>query len=878
MKEIIVEQGKEFKINVRDISENDIFLDVYKQAASRVEDIVTATSNLKANETHGDYLNNIIAFSGERGQGKSSAMISFTEYLLNISKSESKMGFGYNTKDYKFIKIDTIDPSTFEDMHNILEMIIARMYNKFEEEYRKNNEFVTREQKVKIMDMFQRVYENLCLIRNPRKLEELEYDYEGSIQKIAHIGDSTKVQENIINLVKIYLEIFAEGADKSFLVIPIDDLDINIKHAYKIAEQIRKYLVIPNVIIIMAIKIEQLKKCVEKEFREQLSSLIIAKNRIDNDEPNNMATKYVEKLIPDGRKINLPEIRVISQSGNDEIKLIYKARVTGKNILESDIRRGIEETLLGYIYDKTKIIFVKPRNSVHNIIPNTLREVVNLLSVLGKMPDLNNDEENINQLENIKLFEEYFISTWVPNNLDDGNTRIVRELLEANTFEKHRLICIRIMDIIETTTMYTVDKKTPISPLNETFDSLKNKFSKKNTNSMRYSLGDVVDLLDVLSTRYINTQIDNFIFAIKTIYTILMNKIVLTETEKYNVFEPNEIYKFIGGSIWGYKLNNIMRDKRGSFIYDAKKVLGNSFPINERLKNEDMNEDMADLITRITLFSNFPNVDNQDVIYSQKFISDNHQVKKNPVLSIDNLFIAPLDLRYLHYKSGLNVLDYDNDNYIDEIQNSFNIDLLRQIVINMELSEYIQQYCEENRGIKYRVNYESEYFIKFVDYVKDALNEVDYINLMEKEKISNGIFRTELFKSGLAECFALCLSAKVDESEKTNEKAAKKINTVLEGTQEKIGDIRLITGICTALYLKNQALNLARNIAYHENTKKIIKFNEETRNKVQELYIDSATTIQEFGNGHKISPEMFDKYNEVATNIRNTIDNLNRER
>ena len=55
------------------------------------------------------------------------------------------------------------------------------------------------------------------------------------------------------------------GNGKKKLLIAIDDLDLCNANAYKMAEQIRKYLIIPDVVIIMALKIEQLQMCVQEE-------------------------------------------------------------------------------------------------------------------------------------------------------------------------------------------------------------------------------------------------------------------------------------------------------------------------------------------------------------------------------------------------------------------------------------------------------------------------------------------------------------------------------------------------------------------------------------------------------------------------------------
>ena len=80
------------------------------------------------------------------------------------------------------------------------------------------------------------------------------------------------------NLIKIYLDYMMEERDSENkkLLIAIDDLDLCNANAYKMAEQIRKYLIIPDVVIVMAVKVEQLQMCVQEEnfrnYRNVLSN------------------------------------------------------------------------------------------------------------------------------------------------------------------------------------------------------------------------------------------------------------------------------------------------------------------------------------------------------------------------------------------------------------------------------------------------------------------------------------------------------------------------------------------------------------------------------------------------------------------------------
>ena len=89
-------------------------------------------------------------------------------------------------------------------------------------------------------------------------LEE-EFDGESNIENLSRMGESTALKRELKFLIKTYLEFMVSKNGTKKLLIAIDDLDLCNANAYKMAEQIRKYLIIPDVVIIMALKIEQLQ-------------------------------------------------------------------------------------------------------------------------------------------------------------------------------------------------------------------------------------------------------------------------------------------------------------------------------------------------------------------------------------------------------------------------------------------------------------------------------------------------------------------------------------------------------------------------------------------------------------------------------------------
>src|SRR5690606_624903 len=77
---LVINLNEEYKIKIEEAKDFDtsIFKDVYESALKNVEEIVKQSSK---NGEYDDY-NNIIAFTGERGKGKSSSMISFRDALV----------------------------------------------------------------------------------------------------------------------------------------------------------------------------------------------------------------------------------------------------------------------------------------------------------------------------------------------------------------------------------------------------------------------------------------------------------------------------------------------------------------------------------------------------------------------------------------------------------------------------------------------------------------------------------------------------------------------------------------------------------------------------------------------------------------------------
>lgn len=703
MKQIIIKFGEEFRPVFTDVitSSNDIFEEQYKQADTCFDSIIATNITNNINDTNkiNNCDNNIIAFTGERGQGKTSAMYTFIEGKIKINS--------------KHLILDHIDPSIFENMHNIVEVVVTMMYNMFDVQREKDG----KKDYSELIGLFQTVYESLALVRNPNKFDDLEYDYEGTIQKISRAGDSTKLKHHMWNLVTNFLK-FANRED-GFLIIPVDDLDLNISLAYKMVEQIRKYLIIPNVVIIMALKIEQLKFCVELQYKKEMKELLDDAMRLNKQEPIDMAERYIEKLIPDVRRIVLPSLRLFAT--NSEIAIQYMK--DGKNLLTDYEELGIEKTIIAYIYKKTGLRFVASEHRIHPIIPNTLRELVNIMSVLVRLREDN--------LQNIIEFENYMLNSWIPNNLDDGNAVIINKLRSTNPLAMNETICPILLDKLDTLKIFTLYDNPSTKKVTE---GLKRHFIK--TRDKRISLGDTIALINFFESYYTDSQPKLFAFALKTLYSLTMLKMVRTT--------PKLLYDFVGGSIWGHEI--VMHED--SFIYKETPRIESciSTSIGSKESRTYFKFNSSDFLS---IKDKSPNISkeklstiNNEDLNNMLFISDfkdgfiygNGVYDKYPTFNFENIIVSAVYPDCIKEKIG--DIEWGVTLSSKKIEDYFNNGVICEIVSNVEFSQYIFDYMSEaKRALRKAAKEMSDHIMNLIFNMNAAIGHVDLIEHIEPREI-----------------------------------------------------------------------------------------------------------------------------------------------
>lgn len=304
--DLIINLNEEYKIKIENGGEfsKSIFKEVYTTALKNVIEIVKQASI----KNKYDDFNNIIAFTGERGKGKSSSMISFRDALVEQKDAKHSVFFkgSIDIESKEFATIDIVDPSLFRGGESLFEIILAQMFQHFQIEIKSSNSRVSDDDRRAIIGQFQKVFENLQIINSDRR----DLYKKESIEALSKLATSSNLRDCFKELVRIYLEKFEKG--KHFLVIAIDDFDLNILGAYEMLEDIRQFLIQSNIILLIACKIEQLRVIMLNHNYKQYEYLLKHNsNEISEAELINKSEKYLEKLIPVERRLVLPNPKMI---------------------------------------------------------------------------------------------------------------------------------------------------------------------------------------------------------------------------------------------------------------------------------------------------------------------------------------------------------------------------------------------------------------------------------------------------------------------------------------------------------------------------------------------------------------------------------------
>lgn len=723
---IAVTAGQEYMAKEENIYDSEsFFFDSYRRAAECLEEVLLAQRQFEELENIASGINdmvepmlnsrllnspnNIIAFCAERGQGKTSAMMSFAKALSSRhipntefdSRFVQQGNFWKNTtKGYQFQVVNCIDPTTMIERDSILKAILIQMFGAFNERREASIDKVwnnqdKREHEYALVKMFRKCFHHIKMLNVNTASEDND-----DLEQIVELGGNSNLRAMLHKLVKKFLEYMCAGK-KGILVLQIDDTDLNIKRAYDIVEDLRKYMFIPNVVILMALNMPQLESTVEQHFIDEYATSLKNNGMAGVDTCHKIAERYIDKVLPSTRQIDLPDLNVVLKNTNIPIKLIYIERKEGvdRSLLPSDDCEGmfLQEQLLNLLYKKTGVLFLKPREGRHSLLPRTMRELTHFLKYFTEMQDVITDENEQflyrpsedyiqRRSENVKALKRYILNVWSAQHIPDSARQFLH-ILDAEPYAGKNL---QVMNFLLEYYVYEMSENGFTRGISSrTAQIHREQFVKACKNhsiatgidgeplSATLTYSDINEATYLL-TDYLNSVASQDIAsAIRMYYSICMHEMLIRCMQ--NQLSINGLIEFIGE--FSFKPNRVnytaSSEQMGRFEIDGAALL--SWLRISNSANNKKNYAIINELCRIKTGDHTQEIDDVESLFER--IEDGERI----VLVVDVLFPV------FHMLSAFSNISLGEDGAVETGENQRNMLGCLNICLNWDVQDKIRQ-------------------------------------------------------------------------------------------------------------------------------------------------------------------------------------------
>jgi len=376
--------------------EESLFADVYEKAVVLTSYIVDANLRDECDKTLDgracmeEQYSNIIAFLGERGMGKSSAMLSFALFLKKYDdkrieeryKLSCKMACNIN-HPLKFYVLSRIDAAMLVKGENLIDIVLAKMWSDFcqriDESMGQQSEGRETRECFEAVKKSYEVYQRAVSGRDDRNMT--------SIRQMDELARCLNLRNDFRKLVNAYLEYMSGRCSCSFFVLTIDDLDIVSGRTDEILEQIRLFLMVPKVIVLATADYGRLYL----ECNKSLSSSLICPGNIEEREKRQIrgyTEKYLAKIFPSNMRIHMPRLNVIGgipfTLNVQELGIIEQEKNASTTMDQTEDKQALFWMIAYY----SGIMMYPFDNHFHILQKQSLRAIVNELFELKTLKDM----------------------------------------------------------------------------------------------------------------------------------------------------------------------------------------------------------------------------------------------------------------------------------------------------------------------------------------------------------------------------------------------------------------------------------------------------------------------------------------------------------
>lgn len=290
------------------------------------------------------------------------------------------------------------------------------------------------------------------------------------------------------------------------------------------------------------------------------------------------------------------------------------------------------------------------------------------------------------ELKNKDYFKNYFIKIWCKGNLSQESYKFIKELNKTDFGFKNKKVVVFINKRYKTSINTIYDDDLIEEDINREFL----KIIDRNTNYYDISLGDVIFVLNTIRDKFIETETQFLIYAIKTLYTFFLEESIndwkLALCSKLRLILENRDFNSDIASSRNIDNQKIQEDRYFKYPDYLLLVGKDFFNINEykRISKkglDDNNELYKDIEISVHRYSNI----------IEKIISK-EEIKSH---SLEKEYIYAIELSLLFFYNRIMVKDIQNDNvqiirYIRQ-RNKYNIFSVYSNLLNLFLKLIIEE-------------------------------------------------------------------------------------------------------------------------------------------------------------------------------------------
>ncbi len=669
---------------------------------------------------------NVIAFTGRRGTGKTSSMLSFMDTLVKGEfRDEYFKKESFNFINKGFYAVPYTDASLMSKNEDIFETVLSKMLLCVNNEYKKdfnyrcsgNNELKIKNIREKICD----IYNDYSSLKNSK-----DFSASAPYNLMEKLAEKHNVREKFIELVKDFTDVLNIFYDKKidYLIICIDDIDMTQNDHMDIMQCIHQYFMIPRVIVLVSFNIPMLTATLQANFYSNVS-MPNSRDEEHNHQMHmtrNQTYDFMRKIIPADMRINMPSWKKkdyrelfpiqIDFSESESIEglffEIFKCDFY-KKIRKSDKKLVTpKELIMLMLADRTSIYLDICGFKLHFMQPDSLRELSDLFYLIYNMKFFDDskekddsevkDENCQKRRENRKVLLDYLHFKMLPeNNFPYEISRFIDDVLSSPIERRGRIIWDYYFKLLNN---------------DENRNRVKKIYGKKfyneeikRFNIEKFSLGSLyrtlysATRLNVLDRKVVIFLLASFSFSIPQF--VEEEKKKKKNNEKYSCKRLREAFRYSLIGTWCENLFGNKGRKTVNLSIDTKKFKQHSS--DENAVENLIYSFMLSSCSTLNPIRNSSNKENTHefnleidptafIVNSYAF---DHRMRKTILIYDDN-----------GHTETKNIIDYIDDIAgfkICEIQNGNEKSLYDQIKENLNNSDYFPDFLLKHTDLSYNV-------------------------------------------------------------------------------------------------------------------------------------------------------------------------------